>query len=124
MKFANDSAFGDFYIAYQTAALWSSTDEDGTPLDKQFLLSDIDDHTQGVMRDDCVKFWEKHRDLIVDDPEQAGHDFWLTRNHHGAGFWDGDWEDDAGRSLTDASHEFGSYILMVNPQDESKVTGF
>lgn len=21
------------------------------------------------------------------DPEQAGHDLWLTRNHHGTGFW-------------------------------------
>lgn len=22
--------------------------------------------------------------------ERAGHDFWLTRNHHGAGYWDRD----------------------------------
>lgn len=22
---------------------------------------------------------------------QAGHDFWMTRNGHGVGFWDGDW---------------------------------
>jgi|TARA_R110000744_G_scaffold366338_1_gene475354 hypothetical protein len=25
--------------------------------------------------------------------ERIGHDFWLTRNGHGAGFWDGDWND-------------------------------
>lgn len=24
--------------------------------------------------------------------ERIGHDFWLTRNGHGAGFWDGDWK--------------------------------
>lgn len=26
--------------------------------------------------------------LDVMTPEQIGHDFWLTRNGHGAGFWD------------------------------------
>ncbi len=31
--------------------------------------------------------------------EQAGHDYWLTRNQHGAGYWDrpaGTYSDDAG----------------------------
>lgn len=32
--------------------------------------------------------WEDESKLIM-----AGHDFWLTRNGHGAGFWDGDWEE-------------------------------
>mgnify|MGYP003653116883 FL=1 len=27
-------------------------------------------------------------DLSQFDPEQIGHDLWLTRNGHGAGFWD------------------------------------
>jgi len=35
---------------------------------------------------------------------QAGHDFWLTRNGHGAGFWDGDWPE-TGDALTEASKE-------------------
>ena len=38
--------------------------------------------------------------------ERAGHDFWLTRNGHGAGFWDGDWEEDIGAALTRLSGEF------------------
>ena len=29
----------------------------------------------------------------IDQCERIGHDFWLTRNGHGAGFWDGDWDD-------------------------------
>lgn len=38
--------------------------------------------------------------------ERAGHDFWLTRNHHGAGFWDRDLGP-IGDALTDAAHEYG-----------------
>lgn len=38
----------------------------------------------------------------------AGHDFWLTRNRHGAGFWDGRVSDaDAAERLTDAAHVYG-----------------
>lgn len=34
-------------------------------------------------------------------------DFYLTRNGHGAGFWDGDYPDEVGRKLTDIAHGFG-----------------
>ena len=45
---------------------------------------------------DCQSFWQSYGYLIERiDPdneyssaELAGHDFWLTRNGHGAGFWD------------------------------------
>lgn len=113
MKLVNDTQFGEFYAAYQEAALWASTDDAGEPLDKSFLLSDIDNATQEQMRNDCVAFWEANRPLIADHPELAGHDFWLTRNHSGAGFWDGDWGDN-GEILTKASHAFGDYTLLPN----------
>jgi hypothetical protein len=45
--------------------------------------------------------------------ERAGHDFWLTRNGHGAGFWDGDWPEDVGERLTAASKTFGECFLYV-----------
>lgn len=54
------------------------------------------------------------------DSEQCGHDFALTRNRHGAGFWDrkhrGAIEDAALDRLTEASHAYGSqdFILGVN----------
>jgi len=42
----------------------------------------------------------------------AGHDFWLTRNRHGAGFWDrGD--DPCLRHLTDVSNAHGGVDLVV-----------
>ena len=37
---------------------------------------------------DCRRFFNVYRELIGDNIEQAGHDFWFTRNGHGAGFWD------------------------------------
>ena len=37
----------------------------------------------------------------------GGHDFWLTRNRHRAGFWDGDWEDSHGRHQTNLANDFG-----------------
>lgn len=41
---------------------------------------------------DCLSFYGRIACYISDDQiVQAGHDFWLTRNGHGAGFWDGDW---------------------------------
>lgn len=39
--------------------------------------------------------------------EQAGRDFWLTRNRHGAGFWDGDYPEPHAKALTDAAHAAG-----------------
>lgn len=38
-------------------------------------------YVKGVRQPDPI-------DLDKYDPTQVGHDLWLTRNHHGAGFWD------------------------------------
>jgi hypothetical protein len=45
-------------------------------------------------------------------PEQAGHDFWLTRNRHGAGFWDRG-HGLAGERLTAAAHLYGECELYL-----------
>tara|TARA_R110002012_G_scaffold295739_1_gene492457 strand:+ start:107 stop:430 length:324 start_codon:yes stop_codon:yes gene_type:complete len=43
--------------------------------------------------------------------EQAGHDFWLTRNGHGSGFWDRgtlyDSEGKTGLLLSEEAEDFG-----------------
>lgn len=67
---------------------------------------------------DCRRFWDENHEHI-NDGSQAGHDFWLTRNRHGAGFWDGDWEEPAATILTDAAHRFGECELYVG--DDGKV---
>lgn len=78
-----------FQRAYKVAALWSSTDDNGEPLDHGRDLSDIHGDTHEAMDKDCASFVDEYWVYLEDlDPEQCGHDFWLTRNGHGAGFWD------------------------------------
>lgn len=105
-----------FTRAYIEAALWSSTDDDGNPLDENYSTGDISDETKEKMYADCAKFQELAGDLI-DDSSKAGHDFWLTRNGHGAGFWDGDWPEPAATQLTKLARRFGEYDLYVGDND-------
>lgn len=45
-------------------------------------------------------------------PEQAGHDLWLTRNGHGAGFWDRGREH--GDRLSSWAHSMGSSDVWID----------
>lgn len=49
-------------------------------------------------------------------PEQAGHDLWLTRNHHGVGFWDRGLGE-AGAILTRVADEMGEQYAYVGDDD-------
>lgn len=110
-----------FTRAYVECALWSSTDEStpqgGVPLDQNYTITDIDPDTLAVMVQDCQKFQEENAADIACECDRAGHDFWLTRNHHGAGFFDGDWPEPAATRLTQASDSFGECCLYVGDDD-------
>lgn len=103
--------------AYIACALWSSVGEDEAPLDDTFSVSDVTGETLDAMRGDVAAFLaELSADGVDWQPamgaEQLGHDLWLTRNHHGAGFWDrglGDLGDD----LTRRAQAMGSSDLHV-----------
>ncbi len=81
-----------FIEAYVTCALWSSNDEStpqgGEPLDSNYTAADIAAETMERILADCAKFQTENVNDIGADVEQAGHDLWLTRNHHGCGFWE------------------------------------
>jgi len=114
----------EFLEAYVEAALWSSTDESdesgGEPLDANYSADDIAPEAQKQMKADCEKFIKESGELLEDaDMSDAGHDFWLTRNRHGAGFWDGDWPEEAGKALTELSHKFGEQDMYVG--DDGKI---
>jgi hypothetical protein len=100
---------------YITCALWSSTDNDGEPLDATYDISDLHAGTEHNMFEelkDFVKLLEKENvDWSDWSEEQVGHDFWLTRNGHGAGFWDRGLEN--GDVLTKWAKTFGSCDLYV-----------
>lgn len=115
-----------FTLAYIEAALWSSNDEStpqgGEPLDADYGIEDIDPDTVERMAADCQQFQgENAADLSCYDHPQwttaelGGHDFWLTRNRQGCGFWDRNdcLPDDAGERLTAASKRYGQYYLYV-----------
>lgn len=110
----------EFNQAYLTAAWWSSSDNDGLPLDENYDINDFHPSTLKQMSDDCKAFQAANAEDIAENPAQAGHDFWLTRNGHGSGFWDGDWSGARDR-LTRASQRFGSYDLIVG--DDGMIHG-
>jgi hypothetical protein len=107
-----------FTTAYLVCALWSSTEENGTPLDANYGLDDIADETLAKAQEDCRKFQQQNqKDLETLDAEQAGHDFWLTRNHHGAGFFDRDLEE-TGKRLTEQANLYKEVCLYVGDDGE------
>jgi hypothetical protein len=104
-----------FTNAYIEAALWSSTDDNGEPLDQGNY--ELSDEARRIMEADAASFYNAYHELW-DDDSQAGHDFWLTRNRHGAGFWDGDYPEPQGKQLTNASHKYGEVDLYVGDDGE------
>ena len=64
---------------------------------------------------DCRGFVRDNLEALEGlDAEQCGYDFWLTRNHHGAGFWDRGYPDGIGYALTKASHSCGEEYVFVS----------
>jgi hypothetical protein len=113
----------DFLDGYIHAALWSSTDDKGEPLDSG--KHDLAPETLSHMRADAARFRRDNADLleraysssrpraVYYTPTSAGVDFWLTRNRHGAGFLDGDLPSDIGEALAAAARRFGEVYLYV-----------
>lgn len=94
----------EFQRGYLRAALWSSTDTH-PQTGEDVSLDDGDwewaEGAEEEMNAEAASFFAKHRgalelyaERISYDPSKgtpydyAGHDLWLTRNGHGAGFWD------------------------------------
>ena len=108
----------EFINAYAERALWSSTDENGDPLDEIASPDDIAPETMREMRSDCADFiWSNRADLRAYRAAgynfiSAGHDFWLTRNGHGAGFWDRGLGD-LGERLSNAAEIYVGVDLYV-----------
>lgn len=113
---------------YVVTALWSETETDtGEPLDSNYGTEDINESDRERMRDDCMRFYLANRDDIEAvigktgpygnreiDYSDIGHDFWLTRQHHGAGFWDGDYPEPQAERLTRSAKAFGDCFLLAD----------
>lgn len=109
---------------YLIAALWSSTDDNGIPLDQGYCVDDVAESAKKQQLEeitDFLNYCDKHGLLkplvtLVNQydytEQQLGHDLWLTRNGHGAGFWDRDLGE-LGRQLSNACKTFGSCDVYV-----------
>jgi hypothetical protein len=98
---------------YLVCALWASIGEDERPLDAKYFPTDIDEESQRAARETCKDFVGQAiaEGLLLEAiyPQQSsniGHDLWLTRNHHGTGFWDRGFGE-AGAVLTKLAHHLG-----------------
>ncbi len=115
--FPKEVPLNNFAKSYVETALWSSNDE-GESLEK-YSINDIATPTLQEMVEDCTDFQKiNHADLQIAydqigyGEDQAGQDFWLTRNSHGSGFW-GHKLGDVGERLTNAAHSYGEFNLFI-----------
>lgn len=117
---------------YLECALWSSNNEEDEIDTDEMSIYDADILTVWGAITDCYRFsvyanyWVKQVNpnnwCRPEAARNIGHDFWLTRNHHGAGFWDGDYDvidDDGnvdkslGEKLTARAEKFGELTFEV-----------
>lgn len=133
----------DFTASYLVTSLWASTvslpmpedqlskgymdvDEDhplhdirdGDPYDDHFGLDDFTVEALRSACEDCTKFQEDNADDLSDENDgQTGHDFFLTRNGHGRGYWEpGDYEEAVGQRLTEGCKVFGEVYIFVDDE--------
>ena len=115
-----------FELSYVETMCWSSTDDNGTNFDScEYASTEFAADTITRIKEDCFKFrtladaafesFNASSDDYPINPRQfhVAHDFWLTRNRHGAGFWDGDYPEPLATKLTDLAHSFGEQDLYI-----------
>lgn len=113
-------------FSYVETMLWSSTDttnDEMEPFDENHSYSDLSVEAIKRCETDLVSFFDQASALLGDsfdelDAGRVAHDFWLTRNDHGAGFWDGDYQDEIGETLTTLSKSFGSIDPYISDSGE------
>lgn len=109
----------DFWKSYMVTALWSSTDQtNDEPFDYRYTIQNISAHSMHDMLQTCEKFidaaYMQLGELIYEIPaSQMGHDFWLSQNHHGAGFWDSTMPKNIGDKLHKISQNFPEAMIFL-----------
>lgn len=108
---------------YREAALFTATDEAGNPLDNGELS--WSEGAQTTIRDEVIEFITANAEDCKAFVEgrtwtQVGIDFSLTRNRHGAGFWDRG-AGEVGQNLTEAAHPYGEQDVYIGSSGELEV---
>lgn len=112
--------FDDFTRGYLEALLWTNDPVPGSGewdrWEETFPLLDAEDVATAI--GDCADFQMNQAELLkqAGTPGQNGHDFFLTRNGHGTGFWDRGYPREVGRRLTGAAHLYGSHDVFLGEE--------
>jgi hypothetical protein len=110
--FTREQRMNTFTDAYITAIYFTETGDGEQPSSEIKMSEDARARAYA----DCFTFQSVNATILAEaydregyDEGRAGHDFWLTRNGHGAGYWDrAELEaDDLGDRLTEAAKLFG-----------------
>lgn len=132
--------FDDFVRGYVEAMLWANT-YDGRHPSGMFDMADdaladvrdgtltLDDAAAAELREDCADFLTPQVVRLIQGAMRrsggygfvgAGHDFALTRNGHGAGFWDRGLGI-VGEALTTLAKSYGTRSLFVDSDDVVRI---
>jgi len=120
LGYKHPGASRDFLDGYLEAALWSSYDNSddsgGEPLDRNYSLDDFTKEALRKAKKDCDAFVKDNQSDLNEtgaSDSRNGHDFWLTREGHGAGFWDRGYGA-IGERLTKAAEVYGDANIYVS----------
>jgi hypothetical protein len=123
--------------ALAQVVLYTEYDDNGVSLDINYDIKDFDEKSLEKLYAEFQQFVSEVESAItkkiggkwecIDDfydvrqpvEDQTEHDYILTRNHHGAGFWDGDWDNSVAQILTDAANKQGEFSAYVG--DDKKI---
>lgn len=119
--------FFQFVMGYAGALKWSTSGHDRKGREVESLEA-YQFHTAAfaLILADCWSFYSANREDVLEAANlyqrpdggnkygYVGHDLWLTRAGHGAGFWDGDLPAELGKRLTDAADAMGPSEAYVN----------
>jgi hypothetical protein len=114
-------AIDDFTRGYLGCAEWCGLDEE----ERQALELSVSPKWSLEALIEAVKVCEefqlRNEDNLAEsglDSSRAGHDFWLTRNRHGSGFWDEEGDARVMRELTDESYMYGEQTVVFDAESE------
>lgn len=142
--------FDEFLQGYLDAFFWAEMDYSdentgGDPLEDNYSPDDLAPEALAAIREDCIQFFDTNYSALeyaateahstrqtlasLEDTtdetrpwDHLGHDFYLTRNGHGAGFWDRG-RDEVWRALTEASKRFGEQGAYIGDDGAVYVHG-
>lgn len=112
-----------FLEGYTDAMLWANAewDMEGGSVPAELTLGEMsrEDYRALVNLDDATAFYESERKMLKKmnkryraTDNRHGHDFALTRNGHGAGFWDRGYGG-AGDYLTRQARAYGEEYISL-----------